>query len=82
MSAGACGHVLFFTSAAAFRAEKLCCSAGIAGARLVPVPRDLSSDCGVALRFSLEPGKARASVAAVEALLTEASVPFERTVAE
>jgi hypothetical protein len=75
------GHVLFYTSAAAFRAEKLSGAAGIPGARLIPTPRELSSDCGVALRFMLEPGKAEESRAAMEHMLLDKSIPFERIVA-
>jgi len=82
MSTAGYGYALFFTSAAAFRAENLAIAAGISGARLVPTPRELSSDCGVALRFSLEPGNPRTSGAAVETLLAGARVPYERTVAE
>jgi hypothetical protein len=40
--------VLFYTSNHAFRAEKLLNARDIA-CRLVPVPRHLSSDCGVCL---------------------------------
>jgi len=76
------GYVLFYTSAAAFRAEKLSGAAGIPGARLIPTPRHLSSDCGVALRFMLEPGKDESSRAAMEQLLHDKSVPYERIVAE
>ncbi len=42
--------VLFYTSNHAFRAEKLLNARGIS-CRLVPVPRHLSSDCGVCLRL-------------------------------
>lgn len=44
------GVVLFYTSAAALRGEKIIQRAGLA-AKLVPTPRHLSSDCGIALRF-------------------------------
>ena len=43
--------VLFHTSNHAFRAEKLVSAQGLA-CRLVPVPRHLSSDCGVCLRIA------------------------------
>lgn len=76
MSAIRYGHVLFHTSAAAFRAEKLALGAGLAGARLVPTPRELSSDCGVSLRFD------PVALGAMERLLLESSVPYERIVAE
>ncbi len=38
--------ILFFSSSHALRAEKLLKQAGVS-CRLVPVPRHLSSDCGV-----------------------------------
>ncbi len=44
------GVVLFHTSSAALRAEKTLKGAGLA-VRLVPTPRELSSDCGIALGF-------------------------------
>ena len=42
--------VLFDSTSAAIRAEKLTKEAGLR-VKLVPVPRHLSSDCGVCLRF-------------------------------
>jgi len=42
--------ILFYTSNHAFRAEKLLKERGIA-CKLVPVPRHLSSECGVCLRI-------------------------------
>lgn len=45
------GIVLFHTTTSALRAEKLLIKAGLA-VKLVPTPRTLSSDCGIALRFS------------------------------
>ncbi|MHB1295722.1 MAG: DUF3343 domain-containing protein [Anaerolineae bacterium] len=44
------GVVLFYTTAAALRGEKLAKEAGLK-IKLIPVPRELSSNCGVALRF-------------------------------
>ena len=48
--------VLFVSVSHALRAEKLLLTAGIP-CKLIPVPRHLSSDCGVCLRFkpSLRP---------------------------
>lgn len=43
--------ILFHTSNHALRAEKLLQTESI-DCRLVPVPRELSSDCGVCLRLS------------------------------
>lgn len=41
------GVVLFHTTSAAFAAEKVLKKAGLE-CRLIPTPRDLSSNCGVA----------------------------------
>lgn len=64
------GYVLFYTTAAAFKAERAV--RGVTGTRLVPTPREYSSDCGVALRFRSPDQES------VRAALLEASVPFER----
>ncbi len=45
------GVVLFFTTSAAMRGEKVTQEAGLK-IKLVPTPRQLSSDCGIALRFA------------------------------
>jgi hypothetical protein len=58
------GVVLFHTTSAALRAEKLLQRAGLT-VKLIPTPREFSSDCGMALRFpwaQLE--QARAALAA------------------
>ena len=39
--------VAFHTTAAAMSAEKICSSKGLEG-RLIPVPRSITSDCGIA----------------------------------
>jgi len=44
------GVALFHTTSAALRAEKTVQKAGLAG-KLIPTPRQFSSDCGFALRF-------------------------------
>lgn len=44
-------YILFFTSNHAFRAEKLLLAETLA-CKLVPVPRQFSSECGVCLRIS------------------------------
>ena len=41
--------VTFHTTAAAIGMEKLCAARGLAG-RLIPVPRALTADCGMAWR--------------------------------
>jgi hypothetical protein len=46
------GIVLFHTTTSALRAEKILQKAGLS-VKLVPTPRELSSDCGIALRFEL-----------------------------
>ena len=50
--AGECayGVVLFHTSSAVLRTEKILLREGFT-IKLIPVPRHLSSDCGIALRF-------------------------------
>jgi hypothetical protein len=45
------GVVLFHTTSSAFRAEKVVAKAHLAG-KLVPTPREFSSDCGIALCFN------------------------------
>jgi hypothetical protein len=42
--------VLFYSTSGAIRAEKLAKKADLK-VKLIPVPRHLSSDCGVCLRF-------------------------------
>lgn len=44
------GVVLFHTTSMAFRAESCLLRAGLS-VKLIPTPRNLSSDCGIALRF-------------------------------
>ena len=45
------GVVLFHSTSHALRAEKVAKEAGLT-VKLIPVPRHLSSDCGVCLRFN------------------------------
>jgi len=45
------GVVLFHTTSAAFCAEKLIKKAGF-DCKLIPTPREFSSDCGVAARIN------------------------------
>jgi hypothetical protein len=63
------GVVLFHTNAAGMRAEKTLAGSGVS-VKLVPTPRELSSDCGIALRFDW--GDAEL----VRAMLENFSVPF------
>ncbi len=64
------GVVLFHTTSSALRAEKILQKAGLT-VKLVPTPRELSSDCGVALRFELS------DRAEIEQRLTVAQVECE-----
>ena len=65
------GYVLFQSTQAATRAEAVLRRGGMS-VRLVPTPRQLSSECGTALSFAAHNGLAEA----VEARLREAGVPF------
>jgi len=42
--------MLFYSTSSALQAEKLLKREGVA-TKLIPVPRHLSSDCGISLRF-------------------------------
>lgn len=58
------GCILFDATQAAIRAEKVLKRAGFL-LKLIPVPRELSSDCGVCVRFSwLERAGIEAALAA------------------
>jgi hypothetical protein len=63
--------VLFPSTSGAIRAEKLTKEAGLR-IKLIPVPRQLSSDCGVCLRCESTDAQA------VCCLLERANVEFER----
>lgn len=63
------GVVLFYTTSAVFRAESLLRAAGMSP-RLVPTPRQLSSDCGLALEFDWQ------ARSAVEAILRRGAVEY------
>ena len=53
MSAEAAFAVATFHSThAVLKAEKILRDAGLAGVRLIPVPSQVSSDCGVTVRFA------------------------------
>jgi hypothetical protein len=49
---GAFGIATFQSTHAVLKAESLLKGAGLAGVRLVPVPSQVSSDCGVTVRFA------------------------------
>jgi N-acyl-L-homoserine lactone synthetase len=61
--------VLFYSTAHAIRAEKVLQRAGFA-IKMIPTPRQISSDCGVALRFDPTDQEA------VAATLQENKVPI------
>lgn len=61
------GVVLFHTNSAALRAEKVLQRAGLV-VKLIPTPREFSSDCGIALQFEWKDAER------VQALLDEARV--------
>jgi hypothetical protein len=46
------GIILFDTTQAAIKAEKVLMSSGIS-IKLIPVPRHISHNCGIAIRFEL-----------------------------
>lgn len=60
--------VLFHSTAHAIRAEKVLAGAGFR-IKMIPTPRQVSSDCGMALRFDRE------DQAGVVATLTDKRVP-------
>ena len=64
------GVVTFFGSHHALRAEKVLLAAGFR-AVLVPGPREISPNCGVALRFDFQAGEQ------VAAILEEGLVRYE-----
>ena len=64
------GVVLFHTTSAVMRAEKLLMKDGYS-IKLIPTPRQFSSDCGIALRFDW------ARYEDVKSVLAEAKVEFD-----
>ena len=64
------GVVLFHTTSSAIRAEKVLKKEGYA-LKLIPTPRQFSSDCGIALRFSWDKRQQ------VKALLEERKVEID-----
>jgi len=68
------GVVLFYSTSLAIRAEKLAKEAGL-NVKLIPTPRHLSSDCGLAMRFSN--GDEQALVRA----LTKGKLEYDRVAA-
>lgn len=64
------GVVLFYTTSAVMRAEKLLVKEGCS-VKLVPTPRQFSSDCGIALRFDWN------SLEQVKNILDKANIEFD-----
>lgn len=62
--------VLFHSTSGAIRAEKLAKKGGLR-VKLIPVPRHLSSDCGLCLRFESE------DVHSLRAILDASQVEFD-----
>jgi len=62
--------ILVYATSHALRAEKILVQAGIPS-RLIPVPRHLSSDCGVCLRIR------QTDMEIARGALTEAKLDFE-----
>ena len=72
MSEGPYAVILVYSTSHALRGEKVLGRAGIA-CKLVPVPRELSSDCGICIRVVGEEAET------AEAALVEACVGIEGT---
>ena len=68
--------VTFHTTAAAIGMEKLCTAQGLAG-RLIPVPRALTADCGMAWRAEPDDRAALEALAAAEGLEAESFYELE-----
>ncbi len=64
------GVILFFTTSSAIRSEKILKKEGYT-VKLIPTPRQFSSDCGIALSFIWEERDS------VEQMLTEAHVEID-----
>ena len=62
--------ITFHTTAAAIAMEKLCRAKGLPG-RLIPVPRELTADCGMAWRAGTEDRAARTALTKAEGLETD-----------
>lgn len=62
------GVVLFYSTSYALRAERVLAEAGIP-CKLIPVPRHLSSDCGVCVR--IERADQQAALQALQAARVE-----------
>jgi len=61
------GVILFYTTSAAMRTEKVLMQSDLY-VKLIPTPRELSSDCGIAMRFDFK------QVEKVRSLLEDARI--------
>ena len=64
------GVALFYSTSAAIRAEKVTEGVGLK-VKLIPVPRQLSSDCGISLRFKWDQADAVRSVLEAKGVETQ-----------
>ena len=62
--------ITFHTTAAAIAIEKVCRAKGLPG-RLIPVPRELTADCGMAWRAGTEDRAALEALTETEGLETD-----------
>ncbi len=69
--------ILFKSSSYAVQAERTCRKAGI-NVRLVPVPRELSSDCGICMRIHSADREATEQAMAAGRCDFERILPFGR----
>jgi len=67
------GIVLFYNTSSVMRAEKVLQKGGVA-IKLIPTPREFSSDCGIAVRFDLQ-DKERVRVLLDQAHIEVAEIP-------
>ena len=63
------GVVLFYTTSSVMRAEKVLQKASL-NVKLIPTPREISSDCGIVLRFDWDKAEL------VEKTLDEANIEY------
>lgn len=69
------GVALFHTTSSAMRAEKILAKASY-NVKLIPVPRQFSSDCGIALRFDWAQHEQIKSLLNEEQVETDAIYPM------
>jgi len=64
------GVVIFHTTSGVIRAEKLLLKAGVS-IKLIPTPREFSSDCGISVRFEWS------NLEKIKQLLEEEQIEFD-----